>query len=101
MTTQTLTLKKTRATFTVRPTSKGQVTLPKAVRDFFNINQGDELTLSYNSNNISISSVKDQVKKVAGSLGKKLNTSTKISDDEFEKLLETAKESHFKAKFKK
>lgn len=87
--------------FIISPSTKGQVVIPKEIRDYFQINQNSKLSFSFDEKKVYIEKKDDDVEGTFGSLGKKLKTQVKkpLTQKQFEDYLEEAKDLYFKAKY--
>ncbi len=85
-------------TATTRPSSKGQVVIPKIIRDLMAINQETPLIFKFNptEKEVTFRKQEDDIYSVFGSLGKKLKNSKKITQAEFKSGLEKSKTAKFK-----
>ena len=85
--------------FTVSPSTKGQVVIPKELRDHFKIDENSKLLFSFDDKSISFVKIEDDIDSVYGSLGKliKNKPARPLTEEQLEKNLKEAKELHFKA----
>jgi AbrB family looped-hinge helix DNA binding protein len=93
-------LKRKNQTFKVKLSTKGQVVIPKLIRDYLEIDENSELIFSLNQENVILTKRNDDVEEIYGSLGKFIKGSMKkISQKQFETDLEKAKDLYFKDKY--
>ncbi|MEI6728568.1 MAG: AbrB/MazE/SpoVT family DNA-binding domain-containing protein [bacterium] len=87
-------------TFSVSLSTKGQIVIPKAIRDQFAIDEHSKLLFTVDEKGFHFVKLEDDVDSVYGSLGRlmKNKPSKPITQKQFELDLEKAKDLYFKSK---
>jgi AbrB family looped-hinge helix DNA binding protein len=86
-------------TFSVSLSTKGQIVIPKAIRDQFSIDEHSKLLFTVDEKGFHFVKLEDDIDSVYGSLGKlmKNKPSKPITEEEFERNLEESKDLYFKS----
>jgi len=89
---------KKNTTFVVKPSTKGQIVVPKFIRDSMEIDNTSTLIFKFDpkEKQVYFRKQEDDIYSVFGSLGKNIKKSKPITQTEFELDLENSKTAKFK-----